>query len=153
MSLRWPDPNSRLTLTGYTYGCNWRAFVAYTVGAGVNFCGCKRYVHFAPKVLTCPVLDNMGVKGFSTGVVRSFYFAFITTGIAAGLTYYLLARFFPQANYVANKGLKFKEWSQDEVEMYAAGKREIVPPTRASASPSVEEKTDLDPNAVNVLPA
>ncbi|WWC97765.1 hypothetical protein V866_004651 [Kwoniella sp. B9012] len=90
----------------YTYGCNWRAFVAYVVGAGVNFAG---------------FLNNMGVKGFSTGVIRSFYFAFITTGCAAGLTYYLLATIFPQPNYKINKGTKFREWTEEEVELYVAG--------------------------------
>lgn len=63
----------------------------------------------------------MGVKGFSTGVVRSFYFAFITTGCASGLSYYLLARLFPQENYKRFKGLKFREWTEEEVELYVQG--------------------------------
>lgn len=63
----------------------------------------------------------MGVKGLSTGVVRSFYFAFITTGCVSGLSYYLLARFFPQENYKRFKGLKFHEWTEEEVELYVQG--------------------------------
>lgn len=63
----------------------------------------------------------MGVKGFSTGVIRSFYFAFITTGCASGLSYYLLARFFPQENYRRFKGLRFREWTEEEVELYVKG--------------------------------
>ena len=97
------------------------------------------------------VLSNMGVKGFSIGVTRSFYFAFITSGVASGLTYYLLARFLPQQTYTLHKGEKFEEWSQDEVEMYAAGKREIVVrPMPGTETPSIEEKKDLEPG-VNVL--
>lgn len=89
---------------GYTFGINWRAIVAYLVGIGINFAG---------------FLHAMGAIELNVGTQRSFYFAFITSGCGAGLTYYLLARFFPQPNYVANKGLKFKEWSQEEVEQYA----------------------------------
>ena len=80
--------------------------MAYVVGAGINFTG---------------FLDNMGAIKASTGVERSFYFAFITTGVASGLTYYLLARFVPQKNYLVNKGKRFEEWSQEHVERYAAG--------------------------------
>ncbi|AFR98733.1 uridine permease [Cryptococcus neoformans C23] len=87
----------------YTFGINWRAIFAYCIGAGVNFAG---------------FLNNMGVKGFSTGVIRSFYFAFITTGCASGLSYYLLAKFFPQENYRRFKGLRFREWTEEEVELY-----------------------------------
>ena len=47
----------------YNYGCNWRAFLAYAVGAGINFAG---------------FLDNMGVGNFSIAVTHSFYFAWIT---------------------------------------------------------------------------
>lgn len=88
---------------GPYFGINWRAIFAYCIGAGVNFAG---------------FLNNMGVKGFSTGVIRSFYFAFITTGCASGLSYYLLAKFFPQENYRRFKGLRFREWTEEEVELY-----------------------------------
>ena len=92
----------------------------------------------------------MGVKGFSIGVTHSFYFAFITTGTASGLTYYLLARFFPQQTYTLRKGERFQEWSQEEVEVYAAGKREIVRPMPGTETPSVEDSKELEPG-VNVL--
>ena len=47
----------------YNYGLNWRAFLAYAVGAGINFAG---------------FLDNMGVVEFRTSITHSFYFAWIT---------------------------------------------------------------------------
>jgi len=147
----------------YTYGCNWRAFVAYAVGAGVNFAGCesndfasteyrtdKYSLHFS-------VLDNMGYHHFSIGVIRSFYFAFITTGLAAGLTYYILARVFPQPNFLIHKGLKFEEWTQDRVETYAAGKGHIhdthgvSEEPRSSGQETPMEEKRKDGAIVNVL--
>lgn len=106
MDLAWLYTADRSGKFWYTYGINWRAVVAYLVGIGINFAG---------------FLNNMGKLDVSIGVQRSFYFAFITSGTGAGLTYYLLARFFPQTSYLENKGLKFAEWSQDEVETYAGG--------------------------------
>lgn len=98
----------------------------------------------------------MGVKKVSTGITRSFYFAFITTGLGAGLTYYLLARLFPQKTYLENRDLKFYEWTPEEVEVYAAGgewrkRAEEVSPTPAA----VEDfgKKEVDGVAVNVLDA
>jgi len=88
----------------YTLGVNPRAVAGYLVGVGINFAG---------------FLHQMGAIELGVPAQRSFYFAFITSGAGAGLTYYLLARFWPQASYVEYKGLKFKEWSQDEVEVYA----------------------------------
>jgi hypothetical protein len=70
------------------------------------------------------VLQNMGVSGFSEGVTKSFYFAFITSAFAAGLTYYLLARFIPQTSYLAHKDEKFREWTEEEVEEWAIAKRQ-----------------------------
>jgi NCS1 family nucleobase:cation symporter-1 len=61
----------------------------------------------------------MGAIELSVPAQRSFYFAFITSGVGAGLTYYLLARFVPQESYVLHRGEKFQEWTQDEVETYA----------------------------------
>lgn len=74
-------------------------------------------------VLTCVVLDNMGVKGFSTSLKRSFFFAWITSLLGAAITYYLLARLFPQASYKANKDAKWGEWSQDKVEAWTTARR------------------------------
>ncbi|KAK8843507.1 hypothetical protein IAR55_007167 [Kwoniella newhampshirensis] len=115
----------------YTYGVNWRAMAAYVVGAGVNFAG---------------FLNNMGVKGFHTGVVRSFYFAFITTGCAAGLTYYLLATLIPQENYKLYKGQKFREWTEEEVEVYVAGsewrRNGGVPPVIGGSGAETPEMED-----------
>lgn len=123
----------------YTYGINIRALIAYAIGAGINFAG---------------FLHNMGVSSFGLGVQRSFYFAFITTGVAAGLSYYLMARFWPQPNYKINKGLKFEEWSQDRVETYAAGSSrgvtEYVEPQTPMEDPAVDEKKDLSVDRVNV---
>lgn len=92
------------------------------------------------------VLNNMGVKGFSTGVIRSFYFAFITTCLAAGLTYYLLARFFPQKSYILNLDNKFYEWTPEEVEVYAAGKdwRGRAAEAQAEQQMSQDESAKLD---------
>ncbi|WVQ81583.1 hypothetical protein IAT38_003707 [Cryptococcus sp. DSM 104549] len=106
LDLAWLYTADRKGPYWYTYGINWRAMAAYVVGAGVNFAG---------------FLNNMGVKGFSTSLIRSFYFAFLTTGAAAGLTYYLLATLIPQENYKRNKGLKFREWTEEEIELYVAG--------------------------------
>jgi NCS1 family nucleobase:cation symporter-1 len=99
----------------------------------------------------------MGVE-VSVGVQKSFYFAFITTGVAAGLTYYLLCRLFPPANYTMQKGLKFKEWSQGEVEVFAAGSLERpvasyeVSPPILSRADSAEDEKKIDGGAsVNVL--
>jgi len=100
----------------------------------------------------------MGYHHFSISVIRSFYFAFITTGLAAGLTYYILARAFPQPNFLIHKGLKFEEWTQDQVEIYAAGKRHIhraheeleEEPRNSGQETPVEEKRK-DGAIVNVL--
>lgn len=109
----------------YTLGLNWRAFVAYLVGLGINFAG---------------FLHNMGAIDVSIGVQRSFYFAFITSGVGSGLVYYLLARFFPQPSYKEYKGLKFKEWTQDEVEVYAAGSDKPGRVPSHQGSEDVEDK-------------
>ncbi|ODO11198.1 hypothetical protein I350_01802 [Cryptococcus amylolentus CBS 6273] len=107
LDLGWMYTANKEGMYWYKWGINWRAITAYVVGAGVNFAG---------------FLNNMGVEGFSTSVVRSFYFAFITTGCASGLTYYLLAAvLFPQENFKRFRGLKFREWTEEEVEMYVAG--------------------------------
>lgn len=124
----------------YTAGFNVRAFIAYLVGVAVNFAG---------------FLGNMGVP-VSDGVEKSFYFAFITTGVAAGLTYYLLVRIWPQANYKINEGMAFREWSPDEVEIYAAGSEmrrgglsTSVPPLQRTES---EDEKKMDDGVVtNVL--
>jgi hypothetical protein len=99
----------------------------------------------------------MGYHHFGIGVIRSFYFAFITTGLAAGLTYYILARVFPQPNFLIHKDLKFEEWSQDQVERYAAGKRHILSgeselekPRNSGQATPLEEKRK-DGAIVNVL--
>ncbi|KAL1411646.1 hypothetical protein Q8F55_002610 [Vanrija albida] len=113
----------------YTLGLNWRAFVAYLVGLGINFAG---------------FLHNMGAIDVSIGVQRSFYFAFITSGVASGLVYYLLARFFPQPSYKEYKGLKFKEWTQEEVEVYAAGNDD-----KPSRAPSHGGSDDVEDKAVD----
>ena len=97
----------------------------------------------------------MGVP-VSDGVEKSFYFAFITTGVAAGLTYYLLVRIWPQANYKINEGMAFREWSPDEVEIYAAGSEmrrgglsTSVPPLQRTES---EDEKKMDDGVVtNVL--
>jgi NCS1 family nucleobase:cation symporter-1 len=69
----------------------------------------------------------MGLKSLASNIAltHSYYFAFLTTGIAAGLTYYLLAVVFPQQSYLIHRDDKFKEWTEDEVEVYAAGKRVV----------------------------
>ncbi|WWD20952.1 hypothetical protein CI109_105430 [Kwoniella shandongensis] len=148
LDLAWLYTADRQGPYWYTYGVNWRAIAAYVVGAGVNFAG---------------FLNNMGVKGFSTGVVRSFYFAFITTGLASGLTYYLLARFVPQTNYNLYKGEKFREWTEEEVEVYVAGsewrKNGGVPPVVDESGDSPESLDDerdekkIDGVATTVLEA
>ena len=142
--------------TDYTYGINFRALAAYCVGAGVNFAGCTCRAAF-PNFHSCAVLNNMGVKGFGTGVIRSFYFAFITTGTAAGLTYYLLARLFPQKTYIDNKHLSFFEWTPEEVEVYAAGNnwREKVDPISAAPETPLEDEMGKKEatTTVNVLEA
>lgn len=69
------------------------------------------------------VLDNMGVKGFSTSLKRSFFFAWITSLVGAAATYYLLARLFPQTSYVANKSQKWGEWTQEKVEAWTTARR------------------------------
>ena len=69
------------------------------------------------------VLDNMGVKGFSTSLKRSFFFAWITSLVGAALTYYLLARFFPQRSYTANASQKWGEWTQEKVEAWSNARR------------------------------
>ena len=99
----------------------------------------------------------MGVP-VSEGVTKSFYFAFITTGLAAGLTYYILVRIWPQANYNINKGLSFREWSPDEVEVYAAGNDRAhaagsgaLPPLQRTES--YDEKKMGDGITTNVLEA
>ncbi len=89
----------------YTYGFNLRALAGYVVGVAVNFTG---------------FLGNMGVS-VSDGVTKSFYFALITTTIASGLTYYLLNLIWPQETFKTYKGQRFREWSPEEVEIYAAG--------------------------------
>jgi NCS1 family nucleobase:cation symporter-1 len=99
----------------------------------------------------------MGYHHFSIGVIRSFYFAFITTGLAAGLTYYILARVFPQPNFLIHKGLKFEEWTQDQVETYAAGKRHIhdtggdLEKPRINGQETPMEEKRKDGAIVNVL--
>ncbi|EIW67149.1 hypothetical protein TREMEDRAFT_57660 [Tremella mesenterica DSM 1558] len=108
LDLAWMYTADRRGPYWYNYGINWRAIVAYCVGAGVNFAG---------------FLQAMGaVQKHDIALTHSYYFAFITTGVAAGGTYYLLVRLFPQPNYLLNKDIPFREWSQDEVEIYAAGK-------------------------------
>jgi NCS1 family nucleobase:cation symporter-1 len=156
------DLHSPSRVIVYTYGCNWRAFVAYAVGAGVNFAGCKSkgFLRLSAilKLHPSAVLDNMGYHHFSIGVIRSFYFAFITTGLAAGLTYYILARAFPQPNFLIHKGMKFEEWTQDQVEMYAAGKRhdlnvhsELQVPEYSGQVTPLDEEKRKDGAIVNVL--
>ncbi|KWU43684.1 hypothetical protein RHOSPDRAFT_29589 [Rhodotorula sp. JG-1b] len=66
----------------YTYGFNWRAFVAYAIGVAVNFAG---------------FLTNFGIIK-SEPLRHSYYFAIFTTTFAAGIVYYLLATVFPQPN-------------------------------------------------------
>lgn len=83
----------------------------------------------------------MGVS-VSDGVEKSFYFAFITTGVAAGLTYYILVRIWPQANHELNKDLRFREWSADEVEEYAAGS--VTRPGRVVATIPPLERAESD---------
>lgn len=67
----------------------------------------------------------MGVKGFSTSLKRSFFFAWITSLVGAALTYYLLARFFPQRSYTSNASSKWVwgEWTQDKVEAWSSARR------------------------------
>ena len=99
----------------------------------------------------------MGIP-VSEGVTKSFYFAFITTGLASGVTYYLLVRIWPQANYNINKGLSFREWSPDEVEVYAAG-NDRGDAGRPNASPPLQRTESYDEKkmdggvATNVLEA
>lgn len=69
------------------------------------------------------VLDAMGVKGFGLALRRSFFFAWITTMVGAALTYYILAIVFPQASYVENKGKKFSEKPQEEIEQWSKMRR------------------------------
>lgn len=104
LDLKWMYTANREGKFWYTCGINWRACVAWLVGVAVNFAG---------------FLHAMGAIDASLALERSYYFAWITSGTAAGLVYYLLARFFPQASYLENKGKKFQEWSQDEIEEYA----------------------------------
>ncbi|GJN94389.1 hypothetical protein Rhopal_007469-T1 [Rhodotorula paludigena] len=66
----------------YTYGLNWRAFVAYFLGVGCNFAG---------------FLNNLGVI-HNTKLQRSYYFAIFSTTFVAGGSYWLLTRLFPQPN-------------------------------------------------------
>lgn len=99
---------------------------AYVVGAAINFAGCKPYsitVCYAWSLIEILVLDNMGVKGFSTSLKRSFFFAWITSLLGAAVTYYLLARLFPQRSYVANKDEKWGEWTQEKVEAWTTARR------------------------------
>lgn len=104
---------------------------AYVVGAAINFAGCKFIIssniqHLAlhtQRELILSVLDNMGVKGFSTSLKRSFFFAWITSLLGAALTYYLLARLFPQKSFVVNKSQKWGEWTQDKVEAWSSARR------------------------------
>lgn len=65
----------------------------------------------------------MGVKGFSTSLKRSFFFAWITSLLGAAATYYILARLFPQTSYVANKDQKWGEWTQEKVEAWTTARR------------------------------
>ena len=83
----------------------------------------------------------MGVKGFSTALTRSFYFAWLTTLVSAGGTYYILARLFPQASYVENKDLKFKEWDQETVESWATARR--IGDTAGAADLSTLDRNNL----------
>ncbi|RSH95479.1 hypothetical protein EHS25_000571 [Saitozyma podzolica] len=112
LDLKWLYTADRSGPYYYTYGVNWRAITAYVVGAGVNFTG---------------FLQAMGLKSLASNIAltHSYYFAFLTTGVAAGLTYYLLAVIFPQQSYLIHRDEKFKEWTEDEVEVYAAGKRVV----------------------------
>ncbi|KPV73361.1 uncharacterized protein RHOBADRAFT_17169 [Rhodotorula graminis WP1] len=66
----------------YSCGCNWRAFVAYFVGVGVNFAG---------------FLQNLGVFS-NLRLAHSYYFAIFTSTFGAGATYYVLTRLCPQPN-------------------------------------------------------
>ncbi|GAA5855754.1 hypothetical protein JCM3766R1_002224 [Sporobolomyces carnicolor] len=69
----------------YSYGINPRAIVAYLVGVAVNFAG---------------FLQNLGVvEAGNVNLQRSYYFSIFTTTFAAGGSYYLLCRVFPQSDY------------------------------------------------------
>jgi NCS1 family nucleobase:cation symporter-1 len=135
----------------YTYGVNWRAMAAYVVGAALNFVGCKSLQRPLNPYTDISVLDNMGLKGVKLSVKRSFYFAWITSLFGAALTYYLLARFFPQKSYVMNKSEKWSEWTQDKVEAWGAARRmgdrdgaELVDETFAKESEVVEDMDEKD---------
>lgn len=65
----------------------------------------------------------MGLDGVKLSVRRSFYFAWITSLFGAALTYYVLARLFPQNSYKMNKNEKWSEWSQDKVEAWSKARR------------------------------
>lgn len=69
----------------YFHGVNLRAIVAYFVGVAVNFAG---------------FLQNLGViEENNVALQRSYYFSIFTTTFAAGTTYYLLHRLYPQVDY------------------------------------------------------
>jgi hypothetical protein len=65
----------------------------------------------------------MGLDGVKLSVRRSFYFAWITSLFGAALTYYVLARIFPQNSYKMNKSEKWSEWSQEKVEAWSKARR------------------------------
>ncbi|GAA5979906.1 hypothetical protein JCM10908_001460 [Rhodotorula pacifica] len=75
---------SKLGTYFYSFGFNWRAFVAYFIGVAINFAG---------------FLTNFGIIK-SIPLTHSYYFAIFTTTFAAGIVYYLLATLFPQRNLV-----------------------------------------------------
>ena len=89
----------------------------------------------------------MGVN-VSEGVTNSFYFAFITTGVAAGLTYYILVRIWPQESYKLNRGSRFKEWSPEEVEYYAAGS-EMRQGRTATSVPELQRSDSEDDKKID----
>jgi NCS1 family nucleobase:cation symporter-1 len=118
----------------------------------------SQYNSIIVRYLTLVVLQAMGLKSLASNIAltHSYYFAFLTTGIAAGLTYYLLAVVFPQQSYLIHRDEKFKEWTEDEVEVYAAGKRVVGVNTAYRGedeveTPGVEKKSGEA--AVGVLEA
>ncbi|GAA5901512.1 uncharacterized protein JCM6883_000236 [Sporobolomyces salmoneus] len=102
----------------YTYGVNLRAIVAYFVGVAVNFAG---------------FLQNLGVVEVdNVDLARSYYFSIFTTTFAAGGSYYLMCRFFPQLDYQTR-------WSEPK-----GGYEPDSPAKPFEPSATDEEKSSVD---------
>ncbi|GAA6017004.1 hypothetical protein JCM11491_006126 [Sporobolomyces phaffii] len=105
----------------YTYGVNLRAIAAYFIGVAVNFAG---------------FLQNLGViEPDNVPLQRSYFFSIFTTTIAAGGSYYVLCKIWPQVDYQRRWSEPKGGWEPDVADCTSS---------RIVESATDEEKTSVD---------